>query len=99
MLSWVSQLQTVYADALGIAVRMPPAPMKSISVLSDIIDNNLHETYPEPTAELIDYLSHCELSESVWREATPLIDQLRQSDIPETLKTRLHEIVAEFALE
>ena len=98
MLSWVSRLKAVYTDALRIAVRMPPAPMTSVFVLNDIIDNNLHEAYPESVAELIDYLSHCELSDSVWCEATGLIKQLCQSDIPEILKTRLHEIVAELAL-
>ena len=67
--------------------------------MNDIIDNNLYETYPEPIAGLIDYLSHCELSESIWREATSLIDRLHQSDISDALKTRLHQIFADFGLD
>ena len=99
MLSWLLHLEPVYGDALEIAVQMPHAPIKNVFVLNRIIEKKLHHANPEPVAKLLDYLSHCEISHTVWKEATGLINQLLQSEIPENLKTRLDEIVAEFALD
>ena len=99
MLSCLSHLHPVYPEALGIAVQMPPARVTSVFVLNDVMDNNLHHANPEPVARLLDYLSHCEVSHTVWTEATMLFDDLLQSDIPDGLKTRLQEIVAEYAFD
>ena len=99
MLSCLPHLHPVYPEALGIAVQMAPARMTSVFVLNDIMDNNLHQANPEPVARLLDYLSHCEVSHTVWTDATALFEELLKSDIPEELKTRLQEIVAEYALD
>ena len=99
MLSCLSHLHPVYPEALDIAVQLPPARMTSVFVLNDVMDNNLHHANPEPVARLLDYLSLCEVSHTVWTDATVLFDDLLKSDIPDELKIRLQEIVAEYALD
>ena len=99
MLSWLQHLDPVYPEALEIAVQMPPAAMDNTYVLNHITERGLHESFPEPVAELLDYLSRCELSHALWHESTGLINQLRQSDISNALKSRLHEILVKFRLQ
>ena len=98
MLSWLPHLHPVYGEALEIAVCMPHTDMKNVFVLNDIMDNNLHHVFAVSVAKLLDYLSRCDISETVWREATGLINELIQSDIPEKLKLRMREQLAEFGL-
>ena len=98
MLSWLPYLHPVYGEALDLAVCMPHTEMNNVFVLNDIMDNNLHQSFAAPVARLLDYLSRCDISETVWREATGLINELIQSDIPEKLKLRMRELLAEFGL-
>ena len=64
-----------------------------------MVNDNLHHANPEPVARLLDYLSRCAVSHTVWTEASVLFDELLESDIPDELKARLKEIVAEYALD
>ena len=99
MLTWLLELVPVFSDAVDVAVRMPHAELKAGSALYEIIDANIHDTHPGPVAKLLGYLRHCDMSRTVWRDATDAIKQLLRSDISADLKTSLEEIVAEFGLD
>lgn len=99
MLKWLPLLEAEFAQATDIAIQMQRVPLRHGIVLDDVIEANLHGTYPEPVAKLLDYLRHCQVSRSAWRRATAAINELIRSDIPDHLKTSLQEIVVEYELE
>ena len=99
MLTWLCDLQPVYAEAVEVAIQMPPMPLRNGYVLDELIEANMHDTHPEPVARLLDYLRRCDLSQTVWRQARDAIDRLLASAIPEELKASLEEILAEHGLD
>ena len=99
MLMWLPLLDNVFDQATDIAIRMPRLPLRDGFVLDEVIEANLHDAYPEAVAKLMDYLRHCHVSPTAWRQATDAINQLLQSNIPDALKTSLEEIIAELGPE
>ena len=99
MLTWLRELEPVFADAVDVAIQMPSVPLRDGFILDELIEANMHHTHPEPVTKLLDYLRHCDLSQTVWHQARDAINQLFAATIPEELKTSLQEIVAEFGLD
>ena len=95
MLRWLPNLEPVFAEAVRLAVRMPPENAKhDVEVLYRIRKSDLCENHPESVAKLLVYLEHIRSESYARTEERQLIGILREADIPDKLKLKLEELAA-----
>ena len=93
MLGWLSHLDKLFAEAVDLAVRMPPVSLERNFIVSDINKSDLWKSYPEAVVKLLDYLAKCDLPSYVRYEVKELIEKFLRLDITQELKKKLEELV------
>ena len=99
MLDWLPYLRGVYPDAVDVAIRMEPVSLENTLVIHQINQSELWQEHPQATAKLVIHLGRSELSSWAWEDGKALIEKVLQTDLPENLKTKLGELIAELGLD
>ncbi len=98
ILERVIHLDTLFPDAVELAIQMPKTPLKGNHVIHELNSSDLGSKYPESTAQLLVYLADLKLPDWAWDSGGELISDLLTRDLPNDLKTKLREIAARFGL-
>ena len=99
MIDWLPYFRSVYPEAVEIAVRMEHASLENSPIIHQINQSDLWQKHPWETAKLLIHLGRAESPSWAWENGKELIEKLLQTDLPESLKTDLRELVIELSLE
>ena len=94
MLEWVLRLNGVFPEAVEVATRMTPAPIRRSLMLHRLEENTLVDCYPEEMAKFLIYLGQCEVEPWFWYGTESVVDRLREVGLPEDLDMSLRELKA-----
>ena len=95
MLGWLPQLTGIFPEAVALAVRMRPVPLKHGYGLIDEFgkSDSLLGTHPRELAQLLIYLGRSDSPGYVWGDrGRQLIDRLLQSDLSNEMEQGLKEL-------
>ena len=98
LLDWLRHLDTLFPEAVELAVRMPEGPLERNHVIHDISTGELPSKYPEATAKLLLYASDMETPQWIWHGVQGILPELFESGISDELKTKLEELRARLGL-
>ena len=95
ILGWLPHFNSLFPDAVELAVKMPPQQLDRSDALYRIRQGTLWESYPASVADLLIYLDKCTLPPWVWHyDGKELIVKLLKSSLDENAKRNLLEISA-----
>ncbi len=95
MFRWLPNLESVFVEAVTLAVGMPTDNVKHDGeVLYRIRKSDLCENHPESVAKLLIFLEHISSESYASTEERELIGILREANIPDKLKLKLQELAA-----
>lgn len=90
ILDWLPHFNSLFPDAVELAVKMAPQQLDHSFTLYRIKEGTLWETYPESVAALLAFLDRCTLSPYVWHfEGKELIDKLLEAGLTDDSKRSL----------
>ena len=101
MLGWLPALTAVFPDAVALAVRMRPVPLKHGYGLIDEFgkSDSLLGMHPRELAQLLIYLGRSDSPGYVWGDrGRQLMDRLLQSDLSNEMEQGLKELKVEKGL-
>ena len=101
MLRWTCHLDSVYPDAVALAVQMRPVrlPYGGL-ILRSFTDSELLANHPEAVAKFVIHLSKANHENYfMWYGARNLMEQLMQSDLSAETAAELAEVVALIAIK
>ena len=94
MVGWPRCFESLFPDAVDLAVEMPGAPLEGWRVLHAMDDGDHWSSYPEATVRLLVYVADHDASGSFWYQAQRLVEKLSRLDLSEGLATQLDELRA-----
>ena len=94
MLEWVLRLDGVFREAVEVANRMPPKPIKRSRMLHRLEEKSLVDSYPEEMAKFLLHLGQCEVEPWFWHGTKGVVDRLRETGLSEDLDQALLELEA-----
>ena len=99
MLEWLPYLNSVFPEAVELAIQMSPASEQRFTLHKFKLDE-LSENHPEPLAKLLIYLGKWENPTlGTWHTAKKPINELLKSNIPSPLKKELEELIVKLHLK
>ena len=94
MLDWLPYLDSLFPEAVDLAIQMPQTPLEHSPVIHEISRGDLWSKYPEPTAKLLIHIADSESPAWAWHRGKELIDKLLALDLPDDLRAKLEELPA-----
>ena len=94
MVGWPRCFESLFPDAVALAVRMPAAPFVGWRLLHGMDEGDHWSSYPEATVRLLVYVAKHDVSGPFWHAAQPLVEKLSNLDLPEGAATPLDELRA-----
>ena len=95
MFAWLPALTSLFPAAVGLALRMPPVPVRTSGTIHDLYRGNHCRDFPESAAKLIIHLGQRASPDPAWRRGRELITTLLSSDdLPDGLREPLLELAA-----
>jgi hypothetical protein len=98
MVAWPRCFESLFPEAVDLAVRMPGKPFDGWHVLHAMDEGDHWSSYPEATVRLLVYVAEQDSSGAFWHHARPLVEKLTNLDLPESAATQLDELRAKRAL-
>jgi hypothetical protein len=98
MLNWLPLLKGVFAEAVGIAMRMPKVPLQHGRVIHGLKENEIVKLYPESVAKLLLYLEATSPSGFFWFGSRDIIKQIVDCGLPPDLETKIKELEAKISI-
>ena len=98
MLNWLPLLKGVFAEAVGIAMRMPKVPLQHGRVIHGLKENEIVKLYPESVAKLLLYLEEASPSGFFWFGSRDIIKQIVECGLPPDLETKIKELEAKISI-
>ena len=98
MMQWVLYLPGVFEEAVGLAVRMPMAPVANPSMLYGLGENPLVDRCPQEIAKFLVHLGKRAVEPWFWYGTKAVVDRLRAVGLPEDLDIGLQELDARYFL-
>ena len=95
MVGWPRCFESLFPDAVDLAVEMPGAPLEGWRVLHAMDEGDHWSSYPEATVRLLAYVAEHDASQSAWYHAQPLVEKLSSLELSEDAATQLDELRAE----
>lgn len=94
MIAWLPALKSLFPTAVGLALRMPPVPLRTSGTIHDLFRGNHCRDFPEAAAKLIVHLGQQASPDCAWHRDRELIATLLDSDLPNSLRRPLLEVAA-----
>ncbi|MXZ87633.1 MAG: DUF4020 domain-containing protein [Gammaproteobacteria bacterium] len=94
MVNWPGYFESLFPEAVDLAVRMPRAPLDRWPVLHEINEGDQWSSYPEATVRLLIYVAEHDESGAFWHEGQHLVEKLSGLDLSEGAATQLDELRA-----
>ena len=95
MFAWLPALKSLFPAAVGLALRMPPVPLRTTGTIHDLYRGNHCRDFPESAAKLIIHLGQRASPDPAWCRGRELIATLLSSDdLPDGLREPLLELAA-----
>ena len=98
MLDWLPSLDTLFPEAVEVAIHMPQSPLDRNSIIHEISKSDLWTKYPEATAKLLVHAAGSNSPGWAWHGGKELIDRLLELSVPDDLRAKLKEIPAHLGL-
>ena len=98
LLGWLPHLDTLFPEAVELAIRMPDGPLERNHVIHEISTSELPSKYPEATAHLLLFVSTMVSPQWMWHGVQEILRELFKSSISDELKTKLQELRAKLGL-
>ena len=98
MLHWLPELDTLFPEAVDLAIQMTNPQLEHSRILRRLNESGIGNSYPEAVAKVLIYLASHNLPLWAWHESKGLIDELIESNLPESLEEKLKEISAKIGL-
>ncbi len=92
MIGWPRCFESLFPDAVALAVRMPAAPLEGWRLLHAMDEGDHWSSYPEATVRLLVYVAEHDASGAFWFQAQALVEKLSSLDLSEGAATQLKEI-------
>lgn len=92
MLDWLSELNTEFPEAVGLAIQMPCPSWRHTRILARLVTKKLWENHPEAVADLLFYLWDCNIPNYRRSAVLTIIVALLELNISSELKQKLEEI-------
>lgn len=96
MIEWPRRFESLFPEAVDLAVRMPGAPLNGWRVLHRMDEGEHWSSFPEATIRLLAYVAESDASGSFWYPAQPLVEKLSSLELPEDAATQLDELRARY---
>ena len=94
MVGWPRYFESLFPEAVDLAVRMPEAPLEGWGVLHAMDEGDHWSSAPEATVRLLVYVAEHDASGTFWHEAQALVEQLSSLKLSEGAATQLDELRA-----
>ena len=101
MLDWLPHLSSIFPEAVELAISTSPLLPDQHFLIDEIIQGNLWQTYPDPTARMLVHLGKSVNGQPsfMWYSAKELIDNLLPLELSQERKEELRELVARLGLQ
>ena len=91
---WPRCFESLFPEAVDLAVRMPGAPLEGWRVLHAMDQGDHWSSYPEASVRLLIYVAEHDASQSFWYQTQALVEKLSSLDLSEDAATQLDELRA-----
>ncbi len=94
MFAWLPAIETLFATAVELALRMPSVPLSGSQAIYDLWRGNHGRAAPHAVAKLLIHLGEHASRDLTWHRADELINVLLSADILDSVRRQLQELLA-----